>query len=224
MNAAHTKITRTTGLLACAGLALLLCLGLLSRPAVANAETPPPPPGIPSLPEPPASPEAAAEEAPAAPAVEAPDVPASAAPSTSPAPAGHAPRHTHCRRHCRHHHGRRHRRGATAGASSVAVGGITAGTNAYYSTCYRAVYGDAYNTSSLGSNGVYVLPEMYDWATGRWTWPSYWTPADAVTEWALTAYRPYSYVYVWYAKYAGGAWRFSAEWVGIQEDLDNGFC
>jgi hypothetical protein len=223
MNAARTTITRTTGLLV-AGLALLLCLGLASSPADALAETPPPPPGMPSLPELPASPAAAAEEAASAPTVEAPEVPATATPSPTTAPKKHAPRRTRCRRHCRHHRGKHGRAGATAGTSSVAVGGVTAGVNAYFSTCYRAVYGNAYNTTSMGSNGVYVLPEMYDWATGRWSWTSYWTPADGVSQWALTAYNPYSYLYVWYAKYVGGSWRFSAEWVGIQADLDNGFC
>jgi hypothetical protein len=217
MNAARMTITRTTGILV-AGLALLLCLGLAGSPADALAETPPPPPGIPSLPVLPDSPAAAAEEVASAPTVEAPEVPA-ATPSPAAAPKKHAHRRTHCRRHCRHHRGKHGRVAATAGTSSVAVGGVTAGVNAYFSTCYHAVYGNAYNTTSLGSNGVYVLPEMYDWATGRWTWPSYWTPADAVTNWALTAYQPYGYVYVWYAKYVGGSWRFNAE-----AGLDNGFC
>jgi hypothetical protein len=134
-------------------------------------------------------------------------------------------RGTHCKhgKRCARHGAKRGRAGTGASTSAV-VGGVYAGATARFSTCYHAVYGNAYNTSSLESAGVWALPMMYDWATSRWTWPQYWTPADATTQWALTAYRPYEYVYVWFARFAGGKWQYSPEWVYVEPDLDNGFC
>jgi hypothetical protein len=141
-------------------------------------------------------------------------------------PKGKKPvKHGHCKhgKRCGRHASKRGR--AAGGASSSAiVGGTQAGLTARFSTCYRAVYGVAYNLQSLESLGVWALPMVYDWATGRWTWPQSWTPADGITTWALTAYRPYSYVYVWFARYAGGQWQYSPEWVYVENDLDNGFC
>lgn len=232
MNARLSKFALTTSLLACTALACLLFAGQALSPSSALAETPPPPPGIPSLPEPPADPSAAPAPEAAVPAPTAPPV----SPSTStpaPAPAETAParakkkrpaKRAHCRgrKHCGRHASKRGRPGGAT--TSAVVGGVEAGAVAYFSTCYHAVYGVAYNMSSLQSSGVWALPMMYDWATSRWTWPRSWTPADGVTNWALTAYNPYGYVYMWYARYANGDWRYAPEWVYVEPDLDNGFC
>lgn len=228
MNARLSKFALTTSLLLCTGLALLFCAGQALGPASAHAETPPPPPGIPSLPEPPSDPAAAPAPAPV-PSPPAPAVPAApSAPTTTSTPK--APKkHPVKRVRCKHgkrcaHHGSKRGRAATGASTSAIVGGMQAGMTARFSTCYQAVYGIAYNLSSLESLGVWALPMVYDWATSRWTWPQSWTPADGITTWALTAYRPYDHVYVWFARYAGGKWQYTPEWVYVQNDLDNGFC
>jgi hypothetical protein len=231
MNARLSKFALTTSLLLCTGLALLFCAGQALNPGNALAETPPPPPGFPSLPELPSTPAAVPTPAPSTPA--APAAPAPPAPSTAPAPATKMPpkakkkptKRAHCKhgKRCGRHNSKRGGAGTDASASAV-VGGVYAGASARFSTCYHAVYGNAYNTSSLQSAGVWALPMMYDWATSRWSWPQSWTPADGITQWALTAYKPYEYAYVWFARYAGGQWQYSPEWVYVENDLDNGFC
>jgi hypothetical protein len=228
MNARLSKFALTTSLLLCSGLTLLLCAGQALSPGSAFAETPPPPPGIPSLPDLPSSPDAVPTPAPStaeAPAPPAPPVPAPT--TTSPTEIKKKPRvkRVHCKRgkRCAKHTHKRARTGTGASTSAV-VAGMEAGATARFSACYHAVYGVAYNMSSLESSGVWALPMMYDWATSRWTWPQYWTPADGITTWALTAYRPYGYVYVWFARYAGGKWQYSPEWVYVENELDNAFC
>jgi hypothetical protein len=228
MNARLSKFALTTSLLLCTGLAFLFCAGQALSPGNALAETPPPPPGFPSLPELPSSPAAVPTPAPSTAATPAPPVPSTASAPTTASPPKvkkHPVKRAHCKhgRRCARHSSKRGRPGSGASTSAV-VGGVEAGAVARFSTCYRAVYGVAYNMSSLQSLGVWALPMMYDWATSRWTWPQSWTPADGITTWALTAYRPYGYVYVWFARYAGGKWQYSPEWVGVENDLDNGFC
>jgi len=230
MNARLSKFALTTSLLLCTGLALLFCAGQALSPGSALAETPPPPPGIPSLPDLPSSPTAVPAPAPST--VEAPPAPtAPAAPTTtSPAKTKKKPpvKRVRCKhkKHCAHHSSKRGRASSdeTGASTSAVVGGVQAGATARFSTCYHAVWGVAYNMSSLESLGVWALPMMYDWATSRWTWSQSWTPADGITTWALTAYRPYGYVYVWFARYAGGKWQYSPEWVYVENELDNGFC
>jgi hypothetical protein len=229
MNARLSKFALKTSLFLCTGLALLFCAGQALSPGNALAETPPPPPGLPSLPELPSSPESA--PAPSTPETPAPALePVPTAPTapttTSPAKNKKKPaKRAHCKhgKRCAHHGAKRGRAGTGAGTSAV-VGGVYAGAVAYFSTCYHAVYGVAYNTSSLGSAGVLALPMVYDWATGRWSWPRYWTPADGITEWALTAYSPYMGVYVWFARNTSSGWQYVRELVGVEANLDNGFC
>lgn len=227
MNARLSNLALTTSLIVCAALASLFFAGQAFGPSSAFAESPPPPPGIPSLPEPPATPSAdpapAPTPAPAAPA--APSVPSAPAATTPAVAKKHPGRRKQCKRHrhCGRHVTKRGRSAGGASTSSV-VGGVETGAVAYFSTCYHAVYGVAYNMSSLGGAGVWALPMMYDWATARWTWPSNWTPADGITNWALTAYNPYGYVYMWYARYTSAGWQYAPEWVRVEADLDNGFC
>jgi hypothetical protein len=229
MNARLSKFALTTSLIICAGFASLFLAGQALSPSNALAETPPPPPGLPSLPDLPSSPAAVPAPAPSTPEAPAPPaepVPAAlSAPTTTPKVNKKPAKRKHCKhgKRCSRHGSRRGRAGTGASTSAV-VGGVYAGATARFSTCYRAVYGVAYNTSSLESAGVWALPMMYDWATSRWTWPQYWTPADGITQWALTAYKPYEYVYVWFARYTGGQWQYSPEWVYAEPDLDNGFC
>jgi hypothetical protein len=230
MNAQLSKFAVKASLFLCSGLVLLFCASQAVNPGSALAETPPPPPGLPSLPDLPSSPAAVptpAPSTPAAPAAPAPPAPATASPApASPPKAKKKPaKRAHCKhgRRCSRHSSKRGR-AATGASTSAIVGGVQAGMTARFSTCYQAVYGVAYNLQSLESLGVWALPMVYDWATSRWTWPQSWTPADGITTWALTAYQPYGYVYVWFARYAGGQWQYTPEWVYVQNDLDNGFC
>lgn len=117
--------------------------------------------------------------------------------------------------------------GLSAGASqaSVDVYGITAGAAADFDKCNSQVSGNASTFSSLGSQGVWAYAYAWDWTSRRWNNAGAWVPADGIHQFVINGmFTPYPYAYVLYARYAAGAWRYAAEYVGISSNLDNGFC